>query len=50
MVDNCYGEFVESIEPPAVVCDVAFILLLKKGSIFIFFLVNGEAGCRSDCR
>jgi cystathionine beta-lyase family protein involved in aluminum resistance len=22
MVDNCYGEFVESIEPPMVVCDI----------------------------
>lgn len=22
MVDNCYGEFVESIEPPMVVCEI----------------------------
>lgn len=25
MVDNCYGEFVESIEPPMVVCEIFFI-------------------------
>ena len=29
MVDNCYGEFVETIEPPMVVCDILhpFVLI-----------------------
>ena len=34
MVDNCYGEFVESIEPPLVVWDILLhpflSILLKK--------------------
>lgn len=35
MVDNCYGEFVESIEPPMVVCDnnVPHTLLLYSKSV-----------------
>lgn len=32
MVDNCYGELVESIEPPMVVCDnvLQYVLLYSK--------------------
>lgn len=26
MVDNCYGEFVDDIEPPMVVCEVIFVI------------------------
>lgn len=30
MVDNCYGEFSESIEPPMVVCDgYAFLMVIS---------------------
>lgn len=53
MVDNCYGEFVETIEPTSVVCVPFCILFLSKlntmvifwesGVLFAQFLVRGKA-------
>ncbi|KAF7144521.1 hypothetical protein RHSIM_Rhsim04G0018400 [Rhododendron simsii] len=42
MVDNCYGEFVETIEPPMVVCDVILVspVLVKRDDLS----VNGGQG------
>ena len=47
MVDNCYGEFVESIEPPMVVCDIFCIPGSLEGH---FNIINACTGCRFDCR
>lgn len=41
MVDNCYGEFVETIEPTSVVCVPFCVFFLSK---LITMVIFGEPG------